>query len=131
MKGATRVADDFNASWREGRRVKDYAATMKEIAGGVDIKRRSDILETFRGPTEGGFQAARDGMNPSKSSIFTAAGMKSGAMHMASVIMKMTGAGRRNAEQSAPEAAKQLLLPAPGKHFKGPGFQGPEMGLSA
>lgn len=137
MKGATRVADDYNASWREGQKVRHLTSIMGEIAGNVDMKNKSQIFQEVRGttrPTPGfdaSFATGRNPMEPGKASMFTAAGMKMGAMNMASNIMKMTGFGRRQAEQNAPEQAKQLLLPAPGKHFGGPGFQGPEMGLSA
>ena len=129
VKGATRVADDYNASWREGAKTKHMRKVMSEIAGNVDLKNKSQIFQEVRGTSRPGFSTARDAMQPGKSSMFSAAGMKMGAMNMASIIMKMSGAGRRNAEQNAPEQAKQLLLPAPGKHFGGPGFQGPEMGL--
>lgn len=129
VKGATRIADDYNASWREGAKTKHMRKVINEIANNVDLKNKSEIFQQVRGTSRQGFSAARQAMQPGKMSMFTAAGMKMGAMNMASIIMKMSGAGRRDAEQNAPAQAKQLLLPAPGKHFGGPGFQGPEMGL--
>lgn len=131
ITGATRVADDYGAAWREGKKTEHMNKVIAEIAGAVDLKNKSQIFQDVRGNTRAGMNTA--GNNPFEAqqddSIWTAAGLKMRAKSMADTIMKMTGVGRRQAEENAPEPTRQLLLPAPGKHFRGPDMPGPEMGL--
>tara|TARA_B100000678_G_scaffold61977_1_gene50273 strand:+ start:3334 stop:4257 length:924 start_codon:yes stop_codon:yes gene_type:complete len=117
IKGATRVADDFHASWRERGKGKEMSQVMKDLQGGIEVGEKSKIFQQVRGSVIE--DVAKRG--------FTGAAAKMAMNMMAGVMSKMTGESRRNAAENAPAPIKPLLLPAPGKHFGGPDF-GSDMG---
>jgi hypothetical protein len=130
FKGATRVADDYIASWRERGKVKEIGSAMKEMTSGFTGE-KSQIFQAIRGSSIGGQAGARSSAFGSAGAAGMAAGFAAAKM-MSDIIGKMTGRSKQDATANAPEPVKMLLLPPPAKMLPPPdrgmdGGMGPGM----
>lgn len=128
VSGATRAGDDFASSWRERDKAKEMTAVMKEIREGMKAGDKSQLFQALRGAHKNNM-AGMAGVN-----VAAGFGMAAATM-MKDIIVKMTGMGRKQAMDTAPQQTKMLLLThdktMPNNNFGFPGNdQGQGLGMA-